>query len=650
LTTGHFGPVACSTITRRLYGDEEEEGREEDGQEDREEEEVVRGDAQGPARLPAPRISSILRRVILYDERRQIDLPVAGASARLGRDPSLDIAFEAADDVVSAVHARVWREPDGSWWLEDLESTNGTWLNSRRIGAAERLATGDRFTLGQRGPALRVRIPGEPRRTLPEPPVDPAIPVLRLRRVAGGEDLHASGREVLLGRAATCTIPLRTVADTVVSARHASVAFDEAGAATISDLGSRNGTFVNGQQIRGPAMLKLGDRIMLGWHGPLFEVRVLGGARLAEGEGAAYRPELQPPKTLAGMVQVARGDAGARGHNRVVSFARSLARQMARESSRTFRVGALAVIAALVLTVALVWRSAARERASAEQRLAGAERAFAAQLAAASAAQMRADSVIGRLRRDLASARRASVPNTVVESLETQLKSAEARAAAPTSSATVADFSRVSRENQGAVGLVIARYPADSVMGSGFVITPSGYLLTSGHVVRDPARGAPRALEVVMADSRAPLPADLVAASDLADEDIAVLKIRNYRGPVVRALDWAGTGVQQGAPAALIGFPRGTELAFDRAGVVRTTMFAGVIAKATREWIEFAGFTDAGSSGSPVFNAGGAVIGVHYGAFAAPGGGTGTVPLGFAVPIGLARSWLPAQAKSELGL
>jgi hypothetical protein len=57
LTAGHFRPPECFTISRRLYGDEEEEGRQEDGEEVREEEEVVRGDAQGPAILPAPRIS-----------------------------------------------------------------------------------------------------------------------------------------------------------------------------------------------------------------------------------------------------------------------------------------------------------------------------------------------------------------------------------------------------------------------------------------------------------------------------------------------------------------------------------------------------------------------------------------------------------------
>jgi len=598
--------------------------------------------------LPAPRISPILRCVILHDERRDLDLPVDGASARLGRDPTLDIPFDPDDDVVSAVHARVWRDAGGSWWLEDLGSTNGTWLNGRRIAAAEPLRAGDRFTLGQRGPALRVSLPGELARTRAEPEAGDVQ--LRLRRVAGGEDLVGHGREILLGRSATCTIPLRTVADTVVSKRHAAVAFDEAGAATVTDLDSRNGTYVNGQQVRGPAMLKLGDRIMLGWRGPLFEVRVLGAASLAEGQGAEYRPRLQPPKTLAGIVQVARGEAGAARGARVGVFVRSLARQVARESSSSFRAGAVLTVVALTVIVTLIYRSASRERAAAELRLASAERAFAAQLRSASETQLRADSVIVRLRRDLTAARRSSVPRAVVESLETKLRDAESRAGSAVGPSTVADFSRVSAENQAAVGLVIVRYQSDSVMGSGFVITPSGYLLTNGHVVQDPARGRPRAIEVVMADSRTPLLADLVAASDVQDQDIAVLKIRNFHGAVVRAIDWTGRGVRQGAPAALIGFPHGTQLAFDPNGFVRTTMFAGVIAKATSEWIQFAGSTDAGSSGSPVFDAEGAVIGVHYGAYASPGGERAPGSLGFAIPIGRARRWLPPEARAELGI
>jgi pSer/pThr/pTyr-binding forkhead associated (FHA) protein/S1-C subfamily serine protease len=591
-----------------------------------------------------------LRRVILHDERRNLDLTVDGASARLGRDPTLDIAFDPGDDVVSAVHARVWREADGTWWLEDLGSTNGTWLNGRMIRAAEPLRTGDRVTLGQRGPALKVRIPGEIARTKPEPAVDPSQALLRLRRVKGGEDLLGVGREILIGRAATCTIPLRTVADTVVSKRHAVVAFDEEGAATIADLDSKNGTFVNGQQVRGPAMLKAGDRIMLGWHGPLLEVRTLGASTLTEGQGAEYRPELQPARTLAGMLEVASGEARAPGGVRRGLFVRSMARQLTHESSSALRVTAVALTVVLAGAIVLVYRSASRRSAAAEARLASAERAFAAQLKSTSQGQLRADSEIVRLRRDLAAARRSSVPRAVVDSLELRLKDAEARATSLPGAEAAMDFSRVAADNQGAVGLVIVRYQADSVMGTGFVIAPSGYLLTNGHVVQDAGRGRPRAIEVVMADTRTPLVADLLSASDIRDQDVAVLKIRNYRGAVVRKIDWQGNGVRQGAPAALIGFPRGTQLAFDAAGFVRTTMFGGIIAKAGFDWIQFAGFTDAGSSGSPVFNAEGEVIAMHYGAYAPPTGGSGSTPLGFAIPIARARRWLPPEARAELQL
>ena len=582
--------------------------------------------------------------MILRDERHGRDLVPTADRSRLGRDPELELPTDPDDDIVSAVHAAVRREADGAWWLEDLGSTNGTWLNGRRLAAPERLRTGDRFTLGQRGPAFAVRIPGAIGRTRPEAAIDPGVPLRRLRRVAGGADLVGQGREIVIGRAAACTIPLRTVADTIVSKRHACVAVAADGSATVSDLGSKNGTFVNGRRIGAAAPLALGDRLMLGWQGPLLEVRALGAAAIPEGQGAAYQPEKQPAKTFGGMVQEARSAAGAAGGTGAHLFVRSMARQMARESTPTFRIAVVGGMLALAAAIAIGYRSVSRRAAASEARLATTEQALATQLRSENEARRQAEAEIDRLRRELAAARASSVSRAVLDSLATRLRAAEARVAAATTGAPAADFSRVAVDNQGAVGLVVVRFGADSVMGTGFVITPSGYMLTSRHVVQPPDHAGSRAIDVVMADTRTPLGADVVSVSSAADQDVAVLRIRNYRGPAVQRIDWQGTGVSQGAPAALIGFPRGSEIAFDSTGYARTAMFAGIVAKATPQSIQFGGGSVRGSSGSPMFNADGRVIAIHF------GGLTDGPVLGFAVPMSRVRRWLPAAARAELQL
>ena len=593
---------------------------------------------RGRRRLPAPRSSGtrpappIFSAVILRDEQRSIDHAVAPAGARLGREPDLEIAFPEEEAVVSALHARVWRADDQTWWIEDLGSTNGTWLDGRRLSAPEPLQTGMRITLGQRGPALRVTIPGQVARTQPERSIEFEQPVLRLRRVGGGEDLTAYGRRILVGRGADCTIPLRTVVDTVVSKRHALVEIDEAGAGTITDLGSRNGTYVNGEEIHGPAPLGVGDRVTLGWEGPLFEVRLLGTAAMPEYEGAPYQPRREPAKTLSGMVQIAEERARRPSGLRTGLFLRTLAREAVTDSSTTFRVVTLAMIAALVAAVALVGRQSSRQTAAARAQLASAERAFARQMESANEAQQRSGAEIVRLRQELESARRSSVSRAVVDSLERRLREAE-----------TTDFTRVARENRGAVGLVIVHFLADSLMGSGFAITPSGYFVTNRHVVEDSLHGLPRSVQVVMAETNVALLADVVSISTLSDQDVAILRVRGFRGNPVRAIDWTGHDAEQGAPAAMLGFPFGTQLALDPGGYVHTSLFGGYISQ-TGEWIRFSGSTYAGVSGSPVFNAAGEVIAVHFGA---PREGPG---LGISVPMSKVRRWLPPAARAELGL
>jgi FHA domain len=52
------------------------------------------------------------------------------------------------DDNASSHHVR-FQFAHGSWYVEDLNSTNGTWLNGRRIFAAQRLKKADKIRIGR---------------------------------------------------------------------------------------------------------------------------------------------------------------------------------------------------------------------------------------------------------------------------------------------------------------------------------------------------------------------------------------------------------------------------------------------------------------------------------------------------------------------
>jgi FHA domain len=52
------------------------------------------------------------------------------------------------DDHASSHHA-LFQYAHGYWFVEDLGSTNGTWLNNRRIFAAQRLKRGDKVKIGR---------------------------------------------------------------------------------------------------------------------------------------------------------------------------------------------------------------------------------------------------------------------------------------------------------------------------------------------------------------------------------------------------------------------------------------------------------------------------------------------------------------------
>jgi pSer/pThr/pTyr-binding forkhead associated (FHA) protein len=64
----------------------------------------------------------------------------------IGRDLSCELAVN--DEMVSARHARLSYHHN-QWWVEDLQSTNGTYLNDERVYTATVLIEGDELRCGK---------------------------------------------------------------------------------------------------------------------------------------------------------------------------------------------------------------------------------------------------------------------------------------------------------------------------------------------------------------------------------------------------------------------------------------------------------------------------------------------------------------------
>jgi serine protease Do len=166
-------------------------------------------------------------------------------------------------------------------------------------------------------------------------------------------------------------------------------------------------------------------------------------------------------------------------------------------------------------------------------------------------------------------------------------------------------------------------------LGSGFIISADGYVVTNNHVINPPdSRAKLEAITITLPDGTE-YEADLVGAD--AASDLAVLKIRANRSfPFVRFGDSSAARV--GDWVVAIGNPfglGGTVTSGIISAVYRNTGQGG----AYDRYIQTDASINRGNSGGPLFDMRGNVIGINNAIFSPSGGSVG---IGFAIPAEIA--------------
>jgi pSer/pThr/pTyr-binding forkhead associated (FHA) protein len=184
-------------------------------------------------------------------------LPLEG-ELLIGRAAEVDAGRLGDDPELSRRHATVSRGPGGELTIEDLGSANGTFVNGERLSAEPRvLVAGDVVRLGQSQLTVEAGadVPGPTRLT-----AGPVEELVVTEGWATGVRLSLA-EQVVIGRAEQGPGGLND--DPELSRRHAVVKRLPSGL-TIEDLGSANGTFVNGTRVRALTPLRDGDVLRIG--------------------------------------------------------------------------------------------------------------------------------------------------------------------------------------------------------------------------------------------------------------------------------------------------------------------------------------------------------------------------------------------------
>ncbi len=161
--------------------------------------------------------------------------------------------------------------------------------------------------------------------------------------------------------------------------------------------------------------------------------------------------------------------------------------------------------------------------------------------------------------------------------------------------------------------------------GSGFVIDPTGFIVTNNHVVGNATR------VVVSLQNGTEYPARVVGSDDLTD--LALLKIEPRNGLSLPTVTWGSSGsLRIGQWILAAGNPFG----------LGGTVTSGIVSARGREigagpfddFLQTDAAINPGNSGGPLFNVAGEVVGISTAIYSPSGASAG---IGFATPSDLAR-------------
>ncbi|MEX2530021.1 MAG: FHA domain-containing protein [Gemmatimonadota bacterium] len=439
-----------------------------------------------------------------------------------------------------------------------------------------------------------------------------------LRGTRAGDEVSLSGVRMLIGRDPSADLRLDPDTDLAASKQHAELR-REAGGWSVRDLGSRNGTFVNGVRAEGPVRLEPGDVIRFGGQGPeaRFEMEASVTARVRARTAVATR-------RLRWIVGVLLALTAGAAVALLLSHGDRLSWERERDQLRA--------------TVDSLLQQEDRSAADLE-----------GEVEALVAALEQSQDEVGAIRDELARREEAGVGSSDdVAALRRELEEATQALARQQMAATL-DFRGIEDANRPAVVLVFVEGADGQVVsGTGFSVRDDALLVTARHLLEGPGGQVdPGRIAVQFSDSEQVWPARLLATSDT--EDLALLQAENIRGavPTVQGLNARPDTVQSGSPVASLGFPLGggstpAEAMTGRRPAVRPLLGAGVVRDVTRSHIEIQGFGEPGASGSPVLDARGEVIAVVSEGRRGPRGGVLV-----AIPANRVRALLTAAGAGE---